>query len=131
MVSNCSIRWRQTKIYCIGRIVWSARFFLFSLNLFCLLLYYAVWNKHNTVRLSILFYFACHAPLKPYNLDVNLRFFENFTGIGKNLTTNIVMLVNLEPNYGLMLEIKIIPNYLQVHIVSAVRFKMGHLLEKV
>ena len=64
-----------------------------------------------TVRLSILFYFACQAPLKPYNLDINFRFFENLTGIGKNLTTNIVTLVNLEPNYGLMLEIKIIGAY--------------------
>ena len=86
---------------------------------------------NNTVRFSILSYFACQTPLKPYNFDVNFRFFENLAGIGKNLTTNIVTLANLEPNYGLMLEIKIIPNYLQVHMVSAVQFKMGHLLEKV
>ena len=65
---------------------------------------------------SILFNFA-QAPLKPYNWDVNFRFFENFAGIGKNLTINTVTIVNLEPNYGLILEIKIIPNYLQGHMV--------------
>ena len=71
---------------------------------------------NNTVRLSILFYFACHAPLKPYNLDVNLRFFENLAGIGKNLKTNIVTPVNLGPNFEFRLEFKSILNYLCVLI---------------
>ena len=84
---------------------------------------------NNTVRFSILFYFACQALLMPYNLDVNLWFYLKLSGNGKNLRTNIVTLVNLELNYGLMLEIKIIPNDLLGHMVSAVRFKMGHLLE--
>ena len=35
--------------------------------------------------------------------------------------TNIVTLVNLEQNFGFMLEIKSIPNYLHGHTVSAVR----------
>ena len=35
------------------------------------------------------------------------------------LTTNIVMLVNLEPHFGFMLETKNVPNYQHEHIISA------------
>ena len=38
-----------------------------------------------------------------------------------NLTTNLETLVNLEPTFGIMLEIKTIPNYLHGHTVSTVR----------
>ena len=54
----------------------------------------------------------------------NIQFFKKFY-----LTTNIVMLVNLEPNLGFRLEIKSIPNYLHGHTVSAICFNMGNILE--
>ena len=78
---------------------------------------------------------ACQAPLKLNNVDEFFRCFEIFAGIGKklafikkitfsksNLTINIMTLVNLEPIFGVMLEIKSIPNYLHGHTVSTVRF---------
>ena len=47
-----------------------------------------------------------------------------------NLTTKIVMLVNLEPISGFILEIKSILNYLQGHTVAAMCFNIGHLVKK-
>ena len=44
------------------------------------------------------------------------------------LTINIVTLVNLEPNFGFMLEIKSIPNYLIIPVMS---LNMGHQLDSV
>ena len=46
-----------------------------------------------------------------------------------NLTTNIFALVNLEPNYGFILDIKSIQNYLQGHTVAAMCFNMGNLVK--
>ena len=48
-----------------------------------------------------------------------------------DLTTNIFMLVNLEPIFGFILEINSIPNYLHGHTVAAMCFNMGHLVKKV
>ena len=42
-----------------------------------------------------------------------------------------MMLVNLEPIVGFMLEIKSIQIYLHGHTVSAMCFNMGHLLKQV
>ena len=47
-----------------------------------------------------------------------------------DLTTNIFMLVNLEPIFGFILEINSIPNYLHRHTVVAMCFNMGHLVKK-
>ena len=47
-----------------------------------------------------------------------------------DLTTNIFMLVNLEPISGFILEINSIPNYLHGHTVAAMCFNMGHLVKK-
>ena len=44
-------------------------------------------------------------------------------------TTNIFMLVNLEPIFGFILEINSIPNYLHGHTVVAMSFNMGHLVK--
>ena len=48
-----------------------------------------------------------------------------------NLTTNIFMLVNLEPIFGFILEINSIPNQLHGHTVAAMCFNMGYLVKKV
>ena len=53
------------------------------------------------------------------------HFFKKF-----DLTTNIFMLVNLEPIFGFILEINSIPNYLHGHTVVAMCFNMGHLVKK-
>ena len=47
-----------------------------------------------------------------------------------DLTTNIFMLVNLEPISGFILETNSIPNYLHGHMVAAMCFNMGHLVKK-
>ena len=47
-----------------------------------------------------------------------------------DLTTNIFMLVNLEPIFGFILEINSIPNYLHGHTVAAMCFDIGHLVKK-
>ena len=47
-----------------------------------------------------------------------------------DLTTNIFMLVNLEPIFGFILEINSILKYLHGHMVVAMCFNMGHLVKK-
>ena len=42
-----------------------------------------------------------------------------------NLKAKIVTLLNIEPNYVFMLEIKTMLNHLQGHMALAVRFNMG------
>ena len=46
------------------------------------------------------------------------------------LTTNIFILVNLEPIFGFILEINSIPDYLHGHTVAAMCLNMGHLVKK-
>ena len=46
-----------------------------------------------------------------------------------SLTTNIFMLVNLEPIFGFILEINRIPNHLHGHMVVSMCFNMGHLVK--
>ena len=43
----------------------------------------------------------------------------------KSCTTNIVMFVTLEPILRFVLEIQSIPNYLDMHLVSAMSFHTG------
>ena len=50
-----------------------------------------------------------------------MAFTKKVTFSKSNLTTNLETLVNLEPSFGVMLEIKTIPNYLHGHTVSTVR----------
>ena len=46
-----------------------------------------------------------------------------------NLTTNIMMIVNLEPILEFTLEIKSNPTYIHGHTVSPMCLNMGHILE--
>ena len=58
------------------------------------------------------------------------RFYRDNHFLKKSyLTTNIALIVNLEPPFGFMVEIKSIPNYFLRRTVSAFHFNMGHLLE--
>ena len=113
-------------------------FYFFTKNFIC--------NFFSTKVLNdVMIFFACLAPKNPNNFDVYFWFLENQTWHSRNrnfikiennhlknksnLTTNIFMLVNLEPFSGFILEIKSIPNYLQGHTVAAMRFNMGHLVK--
>ena len=50
-----------------------------------------------------------------------MAFTKKVTFSKSNLTTNLETLKNLEPSFGVILEIKTIPNYLHGHTVSTVR----------
>ena len=49
-----------------------------------------------------------------------MAFTKKVTFSKSNLTTNLETLKNLEPSFGVILEIKTIPNYLHGHTVSTV-----------
>ena len=159
ILSNCMIWWGTTKIWphrknCVIHTILPIRPESFlSATILCSL---KPETPNNIVSLSIChklksltnkffqslslswgFSSSCQAPLKPSNLDVYYNFFENLAGIGKivslskksDLKTNSVMLVNIEPSFGFILEIKSIPNCLHEHMISAMHFNMGHQLE--
>ena len=89
-------------------------------------------------------FFGRLVPKNQYNFDVFFWFLEIQTKHGRkkllikkiifffksDLTTNIFMLVNLEPIFGFILEISSIPNYLHGHTVVAMCFIMGHLVKQ-
>ena len=65
----------------------------------------------------------CQTTKKKLFHKLNLFFLKS------NLTTNLMMLLNLETFLGFVLEFKINPIYLHEHMVSYMCFNMGHTLE--
>ena len=82
--------------------------------------------KSINLDVGFMIFFLLQELVKTWLLPKMTHIFQKF-----NLTANIVMLLNLEPNFGLMLEIKSILNYPHGHTVSAVRFYKEHLMNQV
>ena len=58
-----------------------------------------------------------------------IAYIKNCSQIELNLTTKIVMLVNIEPILEFMFDNKSFTNYQQGHTVSLMCFNMEHVLE--
>ena len=70
---------------------------------------------------------GCSMKLEPPLNSLSIKSFtisitEKFLASLHDMTTNLETLKNLEPSFGVILEIKTIQNYLHGHTVSTVRF---------